>query len=231
MAFAAKTRTTVRLVWRASTDDVGVAGYRLYRNGVRVATVRVLQYTFTGLRCATRYTFALEAVDAAATPPTAPRRPARSQRPRAAVPPCRSRRYRSRRHRSAQPRAREGQLWVDPDGGSVAARSRDRLRECTACRSLQAAYNAARSGDTINIADGTYGGQGLGPGAKKLVVPRRRPGRPSFGQIVSAAANITVRGILIQDRDNLNGPCTDPDNAVLYPAAPTRPSTTSSSTA
>ena len=65
MAFAGKTRTTVRLVWRASTDDVGVAGYRLYRNGARVATVRALQYTYVGLRCATRYTFALEAVDAA----------------------------------------------------------------------------------------------------------------------------------------------------------------------
>ncbi len=26
-----------------------------------------------------------------------------------------------------------------------------------------------------------------------------------------------MRGILIQDRDNFNGPCSDPDNAVLYP--------------
>ncbi len=56
MAFAGKTQTTVRLVWRASSDDTAVTGYRLYRNGSRVATVSTLGYTFTGLRCATRYT-------------------------------------------------------------------------------------------------------------------------------------------------------------------------------
>ncbi len=82
---------------------------------------------------------------------------------------------------------------------------------------MQAAYNAARSGDTISIADGTYGGQALAAGSKRLVFRAAGPGRPSFGQIVSAASNIVVRGILIQDRDNRNGPCSDPDNAVLYP--------------
>ena len=65
MAFASKTRTTVSLVWRAARDDVGVTGYRLYRNNIRVATVKALRYTYTRLRCGTSYTFALEAVDAA----------------------------------------------------------------------------------------------------------------------------------------------------------------------
>ena len=68
MAFAGKTRTTVDLVWRASTKQTSAfTGYRLYRNGVRIATVTplTLRYTFTGLRCGTRYRFALEAVDAA----------------------------------------------------------------------------------------------------------------------------------------------------------------------
>ena len=59
--------------------------------------------------------------------------------------------------------------------------------------------------------------RGSDAGSKRVVFRAAGPGRPSFGQIVSAASNIVVRGILIQDRDNLNGPCSDPDNAVLYP--------------
>ena len=44
-----------------------MTGYRLYRDGVLVATTTDLSYTFGGLKCATRYTFALEAIDAAGT--------------------------------------------------------------------------------------------------------------------------------------------------------------------
>ena len=40
MGFGATTETTVTLGWNASTDNVGVAGYRVFRNGVSVATVR-----------------------------------------------------------------------------------------------------------------------------------------------------------------------------------------------
>ena len=82
-----------------------------------------------------------------------------------------------------------------------------------------------QSGDTVNIVDGTYGGQSLAAGAKAVTFRAAGPGRPSFGQFVSAAANITPRDP-IQDRNNFNGPCSDPDNAVLYPCGPTRPTTT-----
>ena len=217
MAFAGKTRTTVRLVWRASTDDVGVTGYRLYRNGALLATVRALQYTYTGLRCATRYTFALEAVDAAGNAST--RAEATGSitttacASRAGVP-------KTKPTVPKRPIAAPGKanLWVDADGGSCARRAPGAgYATARACRSLQAAYNAARSGDTINIATGRYGGQALAAGSKRLVFRAAGPGRPSFGQIVSAASNIVVRGILIQDRDDFNGPCSDPDNAVLYP--------------
>jgi chitodextrinase len=65
MAWSGATQTTVGLAWDASTDNVGVAGYNLYRNGVQVASTQNLSYTFTGLTCGTTYTFALEAYDAA----------------------------------------------------------------------------------------------------------------------------------------------------------------------
>ena len=65
MAFAGKTQKTVSLVWRRSTDDVKVVGYRLFRNNVKVAVVTGTSFIYRGLACGKRYSFALEAVDAA----------------------------------------------------------------------------------------------------------------------------------------------------------------------
>ena len=65
MAFSGRTKTTVSLVWKAARDNVRVAGYRLFRNGVSVATKATPGYTYKGLKCGTRYTFALVAYDAA----------------------------------------------------------------------------------------------------------------------------------------------------------------------
>ena len=65
MAFSARTKTTVSLVWKAARDNVRVAGYRLFRNGVSVATKVRPGYTYKGLKCGTKYTFALVAYDAA----------------------------------------------------------------------------------------------------------------------------------------------------------------------
>jgi hypothetical protein len=223
MAFAGTTRTTVKLVWLAATDDVGVVGYRLYRNGTRVATVQALHYTFRGLRCGTRYTFALEAVDGAGNASYRPEAVGSISTSKCAATPTPTPRAKPQpktKPAPKRPQATPGtaNLWIDPDGGSCSRRSDPAgYASARACRSLQAAYNTARSGDTINIASGTYGGQALAAGSKRLVFRAAGPGRPSFGQIVSAASNIVVRGILIQDRDNLNGPCSDPDNAVLYP--------------
>ena len=54
------------LSWKASTDNVGVAGYRIYRNGQLVATVTGLTWTDdNNLRRRTTFTWAIEAFDAA----------------------------------------------------------------------------------------------------------------------------------------------------------------------
>jgi chitodextrinase len=65
MAWTDRTQTSVGVRWDASSDNVGVTGYRLYRNNQLVTTVQSLSYTFTGLTCGTSYTFAIEAFDAA----------------------------------------------------------------------------------------------------------------------------------------------------------------------
>jgi chitinase len=56
----------VDVTWHASTDDVGIAGYHVYRGGSLVTTLEaVTSYTDTGLQDATTYHYTVDAVDAA----------------------------------------------------------------------------------------------------------------------------------------------------------------------
>jgi chitodextrinase len=57
--------TQAHLTWNASTDNVGVAGYYVYRNGVKVATIAQPSYSDTGLTNATTYSYFVEAFDLA----------------------------------------------------------------------------------------------------------------------------------------------------------------------
>ena len=53
------------LEWSAATDDTGVTGYRITRNGNQVATTTKLIWTNMVLKPATTYTYTVAAVDAA----------------------------------------------------------------------------------------------------------------------------------------------------------------------
>ena len=57
----------VNLAWNASTDNVGVTGYTVYRNGAVLATVgaTTLTYADTAVVQATNYTYTIDAFDAA----------------------------------------------------------------------------------------------------------------------------------------------------------------------
>lgn len=57
--------SSVQLSWPAATDNVGVAGYRVFRDGVQVAETAALSYLDTGLAAQTRYTYSVRAFDAA----------------------------------------------------------------------------------------------------------------------------------------------------------------------
>ncbi len=59
------TPSTATLSWSASTDDLGIGGYRVYRNGTHVATVNATSYTDTGLTPDTEYTYRVAAEDIA----------------------------------------------------------------------------------------------------------------------------------------------------------------------
>jgi chitodextrinase len=59
------TQTTATVAWDAAQDNVGVAGYVVFLDGVQVADVgNVLTFTYTGLSCATAHTAQVKAYDA-----------------------------------------------------------------------------------------------------------------------------------------------------------------------
>ena len=55
----------VNLTWNASSDNVAVAGYRVFRNGTAVATTATTSFADSGLAANTLYTYTVSAYDGA----------------------------------------------------------------------------------------------------------------------------------------------------------------------
>lgn len=62
---AAVSDSQINLSWTASTDDVGVASYQVYRDGTLHTTIATTTCSDTGLSAATSYTYKVKAADAA----------------------------------------------------------------------------------------------------------------------------------------------------------------------
>src|SRR5262249_24557922 len=65
LAVASKTSTTVLLTRTASTDNVGVTGYRIFDGATQVGTSATTSFTATGLAPSSTHTYTVRAVDAA----------------------------------------------------------------------------------------------------------------------------------------------------------------------
>ncbi len=65
LAITSSTGSSLTLSWSASTDNVAVSGYNLYRDAVTAGTASSPSYTYSGLNCGSSYTLAVEAFDAA----------------------------------------------------------------------------------------------------------------------------------------------------------------------
>jgi len=84
---SAVSSSQINLSWTASTDNVGVTGYRVYRAGTLLATLAaVTSYQNTGLAASTSYSYTVQAVDAAGNLPPNRLRQARPLRPRSTPP-------------------------------------------------------------------------------------------------------------------------------------------------
>ena len=57
--------TQIDVAWSASTDDFGVAGYQVFRDGSQVATTPDTNYSDVGLLASTTYSYTIRAFDAA----------------------------------------------------------------------------------------------------------------------------------------------------------------------
>lgn len=65
IATSAPTSSTVSIAWDASTDNIGVTGYKVYRDNSLVTTTTGLSYTNIGLSPNTTYVYLVTAFDAA----------------------------------------------------------------------------------------------------------------------------------------------------------------------
>ena len=57
--------TSIMASWSASTDNVGVSGYQLYKDASPTETTTLTSYTYQGLACGVSYSVAVAAFDAA----------------------------------------------------------------------------------------------------------------------------------------------------------------------
>ena len=65
LAASAVSSSQINLTWTASTDNVGVTGYQVFRNGTQVGSPSTNSYNDTGLTASTAYSYTVKAVDAA----------------------------------------------------------------------------------------------------------------------------------------------------------------------
>ncbi|MEK9154507.1 MAG: LamG-like jellyroll fold domain-containing protein [Patescibacteria group bacterium] len=65
LSATAISQSQINLSWTASTDNVGVTGYRIYRAGTQIATTANTTYSNTGLTASTAYSYTVAAYDAA----------------------------------------------------------------------------------------------------------------------------------------------------------------------
>ncbi len=65
LAASAISSSQINLTWTVSTDNVGVTGYNVFRNGIKVGTSATNSYSDTGLQASTVYSYSISAYDAA----------------------------------------------------------------------------------------------------------------------------------------------------------------------
>ena len=66
LSAAARSRPLrVELAWQAATDNTGVTGYRVYRNGSRIASSTSTSYLDPAVKPSTNYSYFVTALDQA----------------------------------------------------------------------------------------------------------------------------------------------------------------------
>lgn len=155
LSASGQSQTAITLNWSASSDNVGVAGYRSFRNGTTVGTGTATSYAFSGLACGTSYTLAVEAYDAAGNVSSRPSLSATTSACSAPPPPS----------------SGSANLWVDVNGGSCVRQASPGAYSDTQACSWSTAYQAAQTGDLILVKGGNYGNVTMGANKSSIAAP------------------------------------------------------------
>jgi hypothetical protein len=131
--------SAVNLSWSASTDNVGVTGYKVFRHGLQIGTTVSTSYSDSGLTASTNFTYVVSAYDAAGNQ-SAQSAPASATTQPTAPPPATTNTY-----------------WVSPTGAATWTNCKsDSPLNGTATCSLGTANTNAAAGDTVYLRGGTY---------------------------------------------------------------------------
>ncbi len=179
------TQTSLTFSWNAATDNVGVTGYDVYRNGTQVgSTTATLSKNLTGLACGTSYTLGVEALDAAGN--RSPRTGMTVETTACSSPP--------------PPASSTANLFVSPTGSdSTCTRYASGPSGApAACATFAGAYAKAQPGDIVEVAGGTYGGQTLnrrGLGAPAVVFRPASGAAPTLTDVNLHSSYVEVQGM------------------------------------
>jgi hypothetical protein len=148
----ATTQNSVSLSWSASTDNVAVAGYGVYRNGSLVSTTTTTSSTVSGLACATSYTLAVDAYDAAGNRSA---KATLTTTTSACSPP---------------PPSGSADVYLSPNGSDS-----NPCTQTQPCRSFNRGYHAAPNGGIVEAAGGYYGCDSISADSSKTATVVFRP--------------------------------------------------------
>ena len=133
LAVSGISQTGLTFSWAAATDNIGVTGYRVDRDGTVVDQPMQPTSALTGLVCGTSYTLGVVARDAAGNQST---RSTTSATTSACTAPL------------------TGSVFLSPSGSDTNA-----CTQTAPCKSFQRGYERANPGQTVVLAAGNYGQQ------------------------------------------------------------------------
>jgi chitodextrinase len=139
LAFIGATQTSISVSWNASTDNVGVTGYGVYRDGTSTGstTAGTRTYTYASLSCGTSYTLEVDAYDAGAN---------RSGKASLTAPTS----------ACSPPTPGTANLWIDSNGGTCVRDAGHSYADGTACGSFDGANDKCQNGDLVLVKGGAY---------------------------------------------------------------------------
>jgi chitodextrinase len=186
LSASAVSQNGLTLSWNASSDNVGVSGYDVYRGGTKVASVTSTSGVQTGLACGTSYAFGVIARDAAgnSSPQTSlgastsacsvPPPPAPTPPPPAPTPPP-----------PAPTPPSSANVFLAPSGSDGSP-----CTKASPCRSLKRGLAVAQPGQVVELAGGSYSGEILSGDRGGLVTFR-----PASGATATFTSFITLTSL------------------------------------